>query len=172
MLNMKLIFSLVVACLALNNGMGAPTGRYMFVRCNPSGDQPNCVTHQSPVMALDPDLPSRLPASAAQYMEEEAAPEEEEGPMGDERKMMMATMPLPEEGSGAFEGSAAELPFMADRSFVTGESETGSGESWTEKEAERYQGLSEDPEHMSLELLLDEAKPAEHELREDHLLQL
>uniref|UniRef100_UPI003AACB999 serglycin n=1 Tax=Centroberyx gerrardi TaxID=166262 RepID=UPI003AACB999 len=137
MLNMKLIFSLVVACLALNNGMGAPTGRYKFVRCNPSGGQSNCVTHQSEVMALDPDLPSRLPASAAQYIEAEAAPEEE-GPVREVESLMMATMP--EEGSGAFEGSAAEFPFMADRSFVTGESETGSGESWTENEAERYQG--------------------------------
>uniref|UniRef100_A0A668ATT0 Uncharacterized protein n=1 Tax=Myripristis murdjan TaxID=586833 RepID=A0A668ATT0_9TELE len=47
---------------------GLPTGRYMYVRCNPNGDQSNCITHRGPQMELNPDLPSRLPASAAEYM--------------------------------------------------------------------------------------------------------
>uniref|UniRef100_A0A3B4ZEH8 Uncharacterized protein n=1 Tax=Seriola lalandi dorsalis TaxID=1841481 RepID=A0A3B4ZEH8_SERLL len=48
---------------------GAPrTAVYKFVRCNPKGDQANCVTQQSPEMAWNPDLPGKLPASAAQYL--------------------------------------------------------------------------------------------------------
>lgn len=48
---------------------GAPrTAVYKFVRCNPVGDQANCVTHQGPEMAWNPDLPAKLPASAAQYL--------------------------------------------------------------------------------------------------------
>lgn len=48
--------------------------------------------------------------------------------------------PVPEEGSGVYEGSASEGPFIADRAFVTAESETGSGESWKVNDMERNQG--------------------------------
>uniref|UniRef100_A0A3P8P521 Uncharacterized protein n=1 Tax=Astatotilapia calliptera TaxID=8154 RepID=A0A3P8P521_ASTCA len=41
------------------------TAVYKFMRCNPDGDQANCVTQQSPEMEWSPDLPSKLPASAA-----------------------------------------------------------------------------------------------------------
>uniref|UniRef100_A0A669CP12 Uncharacterized protein n=2 Tax=Oreochromis TaxID=8139 RepID=A0A669CP12_ORENI len=40
------------------------TAVYNFVRCNPDGDQANCVTQQSPEMEWSPDLPTKLPASA------------------------------------------------------------------------------------------------------------
>uniref|UniRef100_A0A8C9ZK67 Uncharacterized protein n=1 Tax=Sander lucioperca TaxID=283035 RepID=A0A8C9ZK67_SANLU len=44
--------------------LGAPrTAVYKFVRCNPKGDQANCVTQQSQEMAWSPDLPAKLPAS-------------------------------------------------------------------------------------------------------------
>uniref|UniRef100_A0A3Q3IUE3 Uncharacterized protein n=1 Tax=Monopterus albus TaxID=43700 RepID=A0A3Q3IUE3_MONAL len=53
---------------------------FLFVKCNPEGDQTNCVTFQSPRMALTPDLPAKLPASTAQYLslEGEAQPAEQE----------------------------------------------------------------------------------------------
>jgi len=49
--------------------LGAPrTAVYKFVRCNPEGDQANCVTQQSPKMAWSPELPAKLPASTARYL--------------------------------------------------------------------------------------------------------
>lgn len=46
---------------------GAPrTAVYKFVKCNPDSDQANCVTYQSPEMAYSPELPSKVPASAAE----------------------------------------------------------------------------------------------------------
>uniref|UniRef100_A0A3P9H1P2 Uncharacterized protein n=1 Tax=Oryzias latipes TaxID=8090 RepID=A0A3P9H1P2_ORYLA len=39
-----------------------------FVRCNPNGDQANCVVQQTPKMPWSPELPSKLPASTAQYL--------------------------------------------------------------------------------------------------------
>ncbi|GLD49032.1 uncharacterized protein AKAME5_002737700 [Lates japonicus] len=69
---MKLILLLAVSCLALHNGKGAPrTAVYKFVRCNPEGGKANCVTQQSAEMAWSPDLPAKLPASTAQYLEAE-----------------------------------------------------------------------------------------------------
>ncbi|CAG05688.1 unnamed protein product [Tetraodon nigroviridis] len=66
---MKLILLVVVCCLALHNGKGAPrNARYMFVRCSPDGDQANCVTQQTPEMTWSPDLPAKLPASTAQFL--------------------------------------------------------------------------------------------------------
>uniref|UniRef100_A0A3P9K499 Uncharacterized protein n=1 Tax=Oryzias latipes TaxID=8090 RepID=A0A3P9K499_ORYLA len=41
---------------------------YKFVRCNPNGDQANCVVQQTPKMPWSPELPSKLPASTAQYL--------------------------------------------------------------------------------------------------------
>ncbi|KAE8297132.1 hypothetical protein D5F01_LYC03747 [Larimichthys crocea] len=151
---MKLLLFFVVSCLALHNAKGAPqTAVYKFVRCNPEGDQANCVTQQSPEMAWSPELPAKLPASAAQYLE--AEPVQDDSPMWEDGPVF---------GSGDHEGSgyAAEDNTMADKA----ESETGSGESWTEK----------DGEGMFMRMfpsrsLFGEAKPAEHELREDHLLQ-
>uniref|UniRef100_A0A3P8SBT5 Uncharacterized protein n=1 Tax=Amphiprion percula TaxID=161767 RepID=A0A3P8SBT5_AMPPE len=49
--------------------VGAPrTAVYKFVRCNPEGSQANCVTQQTPEMTWSPDLPAKLPASAAQKL--------------------------------------------------------------------------------------------------------
>lgn len=153
---MKLILFVVISCLALHNGKGAPsTATYKFVKCNPEGDQTNCVTFQSPRMALTPDLPAKLPASTAQYLK--TKPVEEEGPDRSDDGLF----PF-EEGSS--EGSAAEGPFMEDQASLTFLSETGSGESDTEEsKAEDMWGK------RSLE---GEAQPAEQELQEDYLLQL
>ncbi|KAG8001481.1 hypothetical protein GBF38_007157, partial [Nibea albiflora] len=55
--------------LSLSPSLGAPqTAVYKFVRCNPEGNQANCVTQQGPEMAWSPELPAKLPASAAQYL--------------------------------------------------------------------------------------------------------
>lgn len=49
--------------------VGAPrTAVYKFVRCNPNGDQTNCVVQQTPEMPWSPELPSKLPSSTAQYL--------------------------------------------------------------------------------------------------------
>uniref|UniRef100_UPI0037E738F7 serglycin n=1 Tax=Semicossyphus pulcher TaxID=241346 RepID=UPI0037E738F7 len=173
---MKLLLFVVVSCLALHNGKGAPrTAVYNFVRCNPEGDQANCVTLQSPEMKWTPELPTKLPASAAQYLEAEPVEdersvkeeEEEETPMlGEEGES--APVYLHEEGSG-YEGSAFDYTYMADKSI-----ESGSGASATEK----YLELQKGEESRVLRRLfprrslVGESKPEEHELREDHLLQL
>ena len=47
---------------------------------------------------------------------------------------------LLEEGSGGYEGSAVEGPFVQDRAFEAAESETGSGESWIEKDMDPFKG--------------------------------
>uniref|UniRef100_A0A3B4VH32 Uncharacterized protein n=1 Tax=Seriola dumerili TaxID=41447 RepID=A0A3B4VH32_SERDU len=110
---------------------GAPTTAvYKFVRCNPEGDQANCVTQQSPEMAWNPDLPGKLPASAAQYLYVPMCcgkMEEEETPMISEQGESPGDF-LPEEGSGGYEGSAFGGVIMAHPAFGTAESETGSGE--------------------------------------------
>ncbi|XP_044051913.1 serglycin [Siniperca chuatsi] len=175
---MKLILFFVISCLALHNGKGAPkTAAYKFVRCNPEGNQANCRTHQSPEMAWSPDLPAKLPASTAQYLEaepvEDESPlreEEEEEEMKEEETQMSEegespVVYLQEEGSGD-EGSAGEDKFMADRAFMTAESEPGSGESWTGL------GTRSKSRLFPSRSLAGEAKPAEEELIEDHLLQL
>uniref|UniRef100_A0A672F9J5 Uncharacterized protein n=1 Tax=Salarias fasciatus TaxID=181472 RepID=A0A672F9J5_SALFA len=49
--------------------LGAPrTAVYKFVRCNPEDDDANCVTQQTQEMEWSPDLPGKLPASAAQNL--------------------------------------------------------------------------------------------------------
>ncbi|XP_069030422.1 serglycin isoform X2 [Embiotoca jacksoni] len=160
---MKLILLLVVACLALHRGKGAPrTAVYKFVRCNPEGDQANCVTQQSTEMPWSPDLPAKLPASAAQYLE--ADPEEDESPLRgeEEEKTQMINEEgespqvfLGQEGSGGYEGSAAEGLYMGDRALA---GETGS--------------VGAIRRLFPSKSLFDEVKPAEQELKEDHLLQL
>ncbi|XP_028258427.1 serglycin isoform X1 [Parambassis ranga] len=182
---MKLILLAVLFCLALHNGKGAPrTAVYKFVRCNPDGDRANCVTLQSPKMAWTEDLPAKLPASTAQYLEaepvEDESPlmeEEEEEPMEEDETQMISQegeppMAFPgEEGSGSYEGSGAESPYMADMRTAR---EAGSGESWPETDSE----LTKVGDKNAIRRLFPsrslagEAKPAEHELKEDHLLQL
>ncbi|TDH17176.1 hypothetical protein EPR50_G00005730 [Perca flavescens] len=182
---MKLILFFVISCLALHNGKGAPkTAVYKFLRCNPN-NQANCVTQKSPEMAWRPDLPAKLPASAAQYLdaepdEGESPPredgvelrmEEEETPsMSEQRDVSVQT----EDGSGGFEGSAAESTFMADWAFVPAERDAGSGESRTEEDGKLYKvGVTSGMRRLfPSRSLVGEAKPAEQELKEDHLLQL
>ncbi|XP_068430428.1 serglycin [Clinocottus analis] len=171
---MKLILFFVISCLALHNGQGAPrTAVYKFVKCNPEGNQVNCVTQQSPKMAWSPDLPAKLPASTAKYLE--AEPEKDESPpteeevdleMYEDEKPMNSEegeLPVETDGSGGYEGSADTI--MADWAL----GETGSGESRAEKDEELYKDGGMRRLFRSRFL---EAKPAEQELREDHLLQL
>ncbi|XP_073320954.1 serglycin [Pagrus major] len=173
---MKLILFFVISCLALHNGQGAPkTAVYKFVRCNPEGDQANCVTLQSPEMAWTPDLPAKLPALTAQYLEaepvEDERPQREEGDVPEEEEPMMGQegeSPEYDYGSGQYEGSGAEGWPMADVGFAAAESETGSGESWTEED----KGGNMMRRMFPSRPLVGKAKPAEHELREDDLLQL
>ncbi|XP_070692366.1 serglycin [Pempheris klunzingeri] len=177
---MKLSLLLAFFCLALHHGEGAPrTAVYKFVRCNPEGDQANCVTHQSPEMAWSTDLPAKLPASTAQYLE--AEPVEGESPSWKEGKEEVKETPMMSEegespmnfegGSGGFEGSADGT--FVDWAFLSAKSETGSGESWRDKDTELYKGGDMDAMRRSFPswFLAGEAKPEEHELKEDHLLQ-
>ncbi|XP_039993143.1 serglycin [Xiphias gladius] len=182
---MKLFLLLAISCLALHSGKGAPrTAVYKFVRCNPEGGQANCVTQESPEMTWSPDLPAKLPASQAQYLE--AEPVEDESPEIEEEEEKEDIMPmtgeegetpvvfLNEEGSGGYEGSASEGPFTEDRVFAPAESETGSGESWAEKDTDLFKGgdMKGMRRLFPSRSLAGQAKPAEQELREDHLLQL
>ncbi|XP_036950949.1 serglycin [Acanthopagrus latus] len=174
---MRVILFLVICCLALHNGKGTPkTAVYKFVRCNPEGNQANCVTLQSPQMEWSPELPAKLPASTAQYLEAEPVEEElPEGEEGEEEEPMMGQegeLPEYDYGSGQYEGSGAEGWPMADMGITAAESETGSGETWTEENVK----LNKDGNMMRRlfpsRSLVGVAKPAEHELREDNLLQL
>ncbi|XP_012775070.1 serglycin isoform X1 [Maylandia zebra] len=177
---MKLILLLLISCLALHSTKGAPrTAVYKFMRCNPDGDQANCVTQQSPEMEWNPDLPSKLPASAAEYLEAEPV-EDENSPMeeddeeeqeyeeeAEEEESKLSESPgifLGEEGSGGYEGSAAEGPYMADKSNL---GETGSGMLWKESE-----DMSDLRRLFASRRTSDEVKPDERDYKEDHLLQL
>ncbi|XP_055010849.1 uncharacterized protein LOC110175425 isoform X2 [Boleophthalmus pectinirostris] len=103
------------------HAVGAPsTAVYKFVKCNPEGDQANCITHQSANMEWSRDLPTKLPASATQYLEaepveDERDPEEEEDPVEEEEEFLGSEegesplVYLPEDGSG--DGGSG---FMAD----------------------------------------------------------
>ncbi|XP_035992283.1 serglycin [Fundulus heteroclitus] len=176
---MKLIFLLAVTCLALHNGEGAPmTAVYKFLRCNPEGGKANCVTQQTPEMPWSPDLPSKLPASDAKYLEAEPVEgespsreeEEEEEVVEEETPMRSEDGESPlfvEEGSG-YEGSATDYMSFADE--PTGaESETGSGDSWTE--SAQPQGGNK-RRSSSGGFPGGEAKPTEQDLEEDHLLKM
>ncbi|XP_034536607.1 serglycin [Notolabrus celidotus] len=180
---MKLLLFVVISCLALHNGKGAPrTAVYKFLRCNPEGDQANCVTQQSPEMAWSPELPAKLPSSTAQYLEAEPVEDEKpdrEGEEEDEVELEVEdeTPMLGEEGespavyfyeeaSGAYEGSAYEGSFMADKAI-----ESGSGASSTDKYFGLQKGESRGMRRLfGSRFLVGEAKPEEQELKEDHLL--
>ncbi|XP_051800976.1 serglycin [Acanthochromis polyacanthus] len=181
---MKLVLLLFISCLALHNGKGAPsTAVYKFVKCNPEGGEANCVIQQTPKMAWSPDLPAKLPASAAQYLE--AEPVEDDSPLMedyaevDEKEDQMigqegeSPFVYPEEEGSGYEGSAVEDLYMADNASPAA-SETGSGDYWTEPEAELYKDGRIDAMRKLFpsRSLADEAKPAEKDLKEDHLLQL
>ncbi|XP_063316456.1 serglycin isoform X2 [Pelmatolapia mariae] len=164
---MKLILLLIISCLALHSTKGAPrTAVYKFVRCNPDGDQANCVTQQSPEMEWSPDLPSKLPASTVEYLEaepvedenspmeenDEEEQEDEEEAEEEESKLSESTgIFLGEEGSGGYEGSAAEGPYMADKSNLD---------------------MSDLRRLFASRHTSDEVKPDESDYKEDHLLQL
>ncbi|CAB1428489.1 unnamed protein product [Pleuronectes platessa] len=80
---MKVFLLLIVSCLAVHNGEGAPRSYvYKFLKCNPDGNQANCVTQETPVRPWREDLPDKLPSSTAQYLE--AVPVEDERPPREE----------------------------------------------------------------------------------------
>lgn len=103
-------------------------------------------------------------ATISQYLthsvSREAEPVEDESPEIEEEEEKEDIMPmtgeegetpvvfLNEEGSGGYEGSASEGPFTEDRVFAPAESETGSGESWAEKDTDLFKG------NLSFSLLL------------------
>ncbi|XP_053275359.1 serglycin [Pleuronectes platessa] len=174
---MKVFLLLIVSCLAVHNGEGAPRSYvYKFLKCNPDGNQANCVTQETPVRPWREDLPDKLPSSTAQYLE--AVPVEDERPPREEGEgelpVISGESPQPEEGSAGYEGSASEWPFVADRAFASAESETGSGESWTKSDMDLYKGGDKRSMRWLLpsRSVVGEAKPDEQELRDDHLLQL
>ncbi|XP_017274142.1 serglycin [Kryptolebias marmoratus] len=151
---MKLILLLVVSCLFLQNGKGAPTtAEYKFVTCKPGNGQANCVTQRAEV-PWSRDLPTKLPASVGQYLNakpvenespEDNKVEEEETPVRSEDGES-PDMPESDGGSGDYGSSGSGSP--------AAESETGSGESWTDN-------FQED---------VGETKPSDEELEKDHLL--
>lgn len=175
---MKLIFLLVVACLELHNGIGAPrTAVYKFVRCNPEGGNANCVTQQTSKMPWSPDLPSKLPAADAKYLD--AEPIEGESPSRDEKEEVVeeetpmrsedgeSPWLFPVDEGSAFEGSATDYFPFADQ--PTGaESEPGSGESWTDS----FQPKVGKVRSMRRLFAGEEAKPTEQDLQEDSLLKM
>ncbi|XP_054626754.1 serglycin [Dunckerocampus dactyliophorus] len=155
-----------VACglFVLQNVQGVPrTAAYKFVKCRPDGDRANCVAHQSPEMEWTPELPTKLPASSAQYLDSQPVDEDE-----DTVRLREAT----DDGSG-YEGSAGQ--FLMDTFDVNTEREMGSGEPWTPRDTEQYKVGREYSEAFRRFLggfQLDQEKPAEKDLEEDHLLQL
>ncbi|CAG5854470.1 unnamed protein product [Menidia menidia] len=178
---MKLILLLLISCLALQNGKGAPrTAVYKFVRCNPEGDQANCVTQQGPEMPWSSDLPSKLPASTAQYLE--AEPEEDESPLGEDEVEEEEESPMmneegdplgifqSEEASG-YEGSAVEGPYYAGWA-TPAESDTGSGEAWADIVQLKGQNVRSMRKLFPSSHTTGEVKPTEKDLEEDHLLKL
>nr|XP_057945098.1 serglycin-like [Doryrhamphus excisus] len=156
----------IVACgvFILHNVQGVPrTAAYKFVKCRPDDDGANCVTHQSPEMEWSPELPTKLPASTVQYLDAQAVDEDEDPVM---------LMEAVDDGSG-YEGSAGQ--FLMDSFDVNTESEMGSGESWAPRDTEQYKVGREYSEAFRRFLSgsqLDQEKPAENDLEEDHLLQL
>ncbi|XP_072769426.1 serglycin [Nerophis lumbriciformis] len=156
---------LIVACsfLVLQNAQAVPkTAVYKFIKCRPESDRANCVTQQGPEMEWSPDLPSKLPASSAQYLE--ALPvDKDEGPA-------VRMNELADDGSG-YEGSAGQF---LDTFDVNTEREMGSGESGTPRYTEHYKVGR--PYSQAFRRFLrgsrqDLEEPAEKELKEDHLLQ-
>ncbi|KAG7279176.1 hypothetical protein CRUP_022371, partial [Coryphaenoides rupestris] len=103
---MKIFLSLAVMCLALNSGTGAPapTGRYMFVKCNPMESNANCRTHRGPKMVLSTELPDKLPASAAQYIGGELVEEKWDGPVPEKEQ--------PESFLGGLFGPVCEIDVL------------------------------------------------------------
>lgn len=84
----------------------------------------HCVSREAE--PVESEIPLREEEEEEDVLEEETPMLSEEG----ESPMFY----MPEEGSGGYEGSAADIIPMADQAFEAAESETGSGQSWTEKD--------------------------------------
>ncbi|XP_054892298.1 serglycin [Poeciliopsis prolifica] len=178
---MKVVLLLAVACLALHEGKGAPrTAVYKFLRCNPADGRVNCVTQQSPEMPWSPELPSKLPASEADSLD--AEPVEDESPPGedpkeDEDETQMRSEDgespwfVPEEEGSGYEGSAADYWSVADEPKAA-ESETGSGEFWTDSVQPKVGKVRGMKRLFPGSFLVEEAKPTKQDLEEDSLLKI
>ena len=170
---MKVILLLVVSCFALHNGNGAPTTAvYKFVACNPKDGQANCVTYQSAEMEWTPDLPAKLPASAARHLE--ATPVEDEHPDkegNDERDTTEPEQPISSDQgeSPSDEGSGAEIYdwYNGDQSYSKNGIETGSG--MEDMDLNKSEDMSE-KSHAFRRSLREEEKPVEQALKDEHLL--
>ncbi|XP_077420013.1 serglycin [Vanacampus margaritifer] len=155
---------IAACCLLALHAEGAPkTAVYKFVKCRPEGERANCVTQQSPPMEWSPDLPTKLPASSAQYLD--GLPLEEEGLTSESTEVVQ-----PEDGSG-YEGSAG--PLWMDYPFDTNiEQEMGSGESLTNMDRSAGRLQSEALRWVFGISRQDQDRAAEKEMQEDHFLQL
>lgn len=151
-----MILFLVVFSLALSSGLGAPTAVYKFVKCNPDGDQANCITHQSANMEWSSDLPTKLSATEAQYLEAEPV-EDERNPEGEED---VQDYEEDEEDEGEYMSpEEGESP-------VTYLSEDGSGDEGSAFMATPVDTGSE------WKSFFDERKPAEESMKQDEFLPL
>ncbi|CAN9506976.1 unnamed protein product [Ophioblennius macclurei] len=193
---MKVVLLLAVCVLSLHNGMGAPrTGLYKFVRCNPDGDDANCVTYQTQEVELSPDLPAKLPASAAQYLEaepvEDESPDWSEGDVKEEQQMegeeeeeeeeyedepQEEEEEMEEEGRPVLEeeGKSPVSPPHEESSggYEGSTGEDGSGESWTEKELHKVGNLNNLLRLFPSRPLVVKGKPEGQVLKEDQILPL
>ncbi|XP_011490480.1 uncharacterized protein LOC101156394 [Oryzias latipes] len=172
---MKLFLFLLVSCLALIHAKGTPTTAvYKFVRCNPNGDQANCVVQQTPKMPWSPELPSKLPASTAQHLE--AEPVEGESPPNEDEDDYETEV---EEEETPMESEDGESPSVGEESFGSLEGsadgatpveiDMGSGDSGIET-AERKDG--EMSKMKTLFSSMKAMKPTKKDLEEDHLLKM
>ncbi|TRY90523.1 hypothetical protein DNTS_002652 [Danionella cerebrum] len=67
--------ALAILCLFGHSGLGAPAlGRYMWLECNPSTSDANCVLKKGPLIPLN-DQRSRLPPEAAKDIIAESSEE-------------------------------------------------------------------------------------------------
>ncbi|XP_068178538.1 serglycin [Antennarius striatus] len=176
---MKLIAFLIISCLAFHTGKGAPRRAvYKFVKCNPEGNQANCITHKSAKMAWSPELPTKLPAADALYLK--AKPVEEEHPLREEKekkeeeagvkkdkKETLKIEDLESHTSAYYEGSGLG-DLSEDRPIVNAESETGSGGLWEKEDVVQNKAL----DVIIRNWMYRKAKPEEWEMREEQFLKL
>ncbi|XP_057710209.1 serglycin [Corythoichthys intestinalis] len=126
---------IMACCLVALHAEGAPTTAvYNFVRCQPRGNNANCVTQQSPQMEWSPDLPIKLPPSTVPFLD--AQPVEGEVPLGTTE--IETELSQFEDGSGSGSGDFAG-PVWSDIIFPNYEQEMGSGNPLTDMERQELE---------------------------------
>ncbi|XP_077569514.1 serglycin [Stigmatopora nigra] len=121
---------ITACCFIVLHAQGAPrTAVYNFVKCQPQGNDPNCVTQQSPPMEWSPDLPKKLPPSSASFLD--ALPVEDEGSTGtfEMERELLEPVDFSGSGSGDSGGPVWDPAFL----FPTDEWELDSDKSWIEE---------------------------------------